>query len=231
MVPELNPMLCDGCGECSSFCQFGALSSFGGPPRISTELCHSCGGCVVVCPKNALREVQRPFGWVERFRSGKIELIQGKINVGEPLSPAMIEEVLKRKADDRPAILDAPPGTSCAAVASLKECSAALLVTEPTPFGLNDLQIAVELLRMLKKPFAVVVNRMGVGDDRVHRYCEKEEIPIVLEIPDDRLVAEAYSRGELIVDALPRYQPLFDQLREWAEEQMEQVGSAARSEL
>jgi MinD superfamily P-loop ATPase len=128
------------------------------------------------------------------------------------MAPPLIRAVKERLQKDMPAILDAPPGTSCPVIAAIRDTDFVVLVTEPTPFGLNDLSLAVDMVRELQIPFGVVVNRMGSGDDRVHTYCQKEEIPILLEIPDDRKIAESYSRGILMVDALPQYRSLFESL-------------------
>jgi MinD superfamily P-loop ATPase len=142
----------------------------------------------------------------------KITLITGRLDVGVAMAPPLIREVKKRLQDNLPAILDAPPGTSCPVIAAIRDTDLVLLVTEPTPFGLNDLSLAVDMVREIKIPFGVIVNRMGSGDKRVHTYCAKENIPILLEIPDDRRIAEAYSRGILMVDALPEYRGLFQSL-------------------
>ncbi len=157
----------------------------------------------------AIREVDRRIGVIETVRTGNITLIQGRLDVGVAMAPPLIRAVKARLRDGSPAILDAPPGTSCPVIATLRDVDFVVLVTEPTPFGLHDLKLAVETVRELGIPFGVVINRVGVGDDRVHAYCREEGIPILLEIPDDRRIAEAYSRGELIVEALPEYRDLF----------------------
>lgn len=208
-VPQVDESLCDGCGECGSFCEYHAIVSFGTLPLVFPEMCHGCGGCARVCPPRAIREVERRIGVVETIRAGNITLIQGRIDVGVAMAPPLIRAVKARLKDGLPAILDAPPGTSCPVIATVRDVDFVVLVTEPTPFGLHDLRLAVETVREIGIPFGVVINRVGVGDDRVHDYCNAEGIPILLEIPDDRRIAEAYSRGELIVDALPEYRELF----------------------
>lgn len=212
-VPEVVGALCNGCGECGKICEYNAIVSFGKKPMIFPEMCHGCGGCIKVCPRGALREIDRRIGVIETTTSENIHLTQGRLDIGISTVPPLIAAVRKHASNHLLTILDAPPGTSCPVVASLRETDFVLLVTEPTPFGLHDLTLAVEMVRELKIPFGVVVNRSGVGDDRVHQYCQKEEIPLLLEIPDDRRIAEAYSRGELIVDALPEYKPLFQELQ------------------
>ncbi len=204
-IPEVDESLCNGCGECGRFCRYHAIVSFGSTPLVFPELCHGCGGCTLVCPHGAIREAGRPIGVVETVISGGITLVQGRLDIGVAMAPPLIRAVKARVDNAGTAILDAPPGTSCPVIATLRGSDFVVLVTEPTPFGLHDLRLAVDMVRALAIPFGVVVNRMGVGDDRVHRFCREEGIPVLLELPDDRRIAEAYSRGELVVDALPEY--------------------------
>jgi MinD superfamily P-loop ATPase len=211
-IPQVDESLCNSCGECSKFCEYHAIVTFGTAPLIFPEMCHGCGGCTRVCPPKAITEVGRRIGVVETLTSEKITLIGGRLDVGVAMAPPLIRAVKEHLHNNLPAILDAPPGTSCPVIATIRDTDMVLLVTEPTPFGLNDLALAVDMVRELKIPFGVIINRMGSGDDRVHHYCEKENIPVLLEIPDDRRIAEAYSRGILMVDALPEYRKLFENL-------------------
>jgi MinD superfamily P-loop ATPase len=211
-VPRVDESKCDGCGECSRFCRYHAIVSFGTVPLTFPELCHSCGGCGKVCPRQAISEVQQPIGIIETMAAGPITLIQGRLNVGVAMAPPLIRAVKTRMVNQGLAILDAPAGTSCPVIATVRDADLVVLVTEPTPFGLHDLRLAVQTVRELGVPFGVVVNRVGVGDDRVHSFCDEEGAPILMEIPDDRRIAEAYSRGRLIVDALPEYLGLFRSL-------------------
>lgn len=212
-VPEVDRSLCNGCGECGRICQFHAIVPLGTHPLVFPEMCHSCGGCALVCPHGAIREVNRRIGVVETLRADHgTTLVQGRLDVGVVMAPPLIRAVKARVPDGHGAIIDAPPGTSCPVISAIRGADVVLLVTEPTPFGLHDLTLAVDTVRQLRMPFAVLVNRMGVGDGRVRRYCESEGIRIVGTIPDDRRIAEAYSRGEAIVDALPEYRGLFADL-------------------
>ena len=211
-VPDFNPDKCDACDRCVEFCQFNALASVGRTPLLFPELCHGCGGCMLVCPQDAIREKGYRIGVVKTARAGSITLKSGCLDVGVSLASTLVHALKERMEDGITTILDAPPGTACQAVATLRGSDFVVLVTEPTPFGLHVLTLAVDTARELGLPFGVVINRVGVGDDRVQRYCASEGITILLEIPDDRRVAEAYSRGELIVDALPEYRAHFAQL-------------------
>ena len=213
-IPQVDESLCDGCGDCSRFCEYHAIVSFGTTPLIFSEMCHGCGGCAKVCPRKAIREAEKRIGVVETMHAGNITLIQGRLDIGLAMAPPLIRAVKARLRNGMPAILDAPPGTSCPVIATLRGADLVLLVTEPTPFGLHDLRLAVGLVRALGIPFGVVVNRVGIGDERVHAFCSKENIPVLLEIPDDRRIAEVYSEGRLIVEALPEYRGLFERLLE-----------------
>jgi MinD superfamily P-loop ATPase len=212
LVPAVEEKLCNSCGDCAKICEFSAIVTFGTPPLIFPEMCHACGGCAKVCPTGAIIEQEHRIGVVETARDGNIKLITGRLDVGVAMAPPLIRAVKDRLDKNSAAILDAPPGTSCPVIAAIRDSDVVLLVTEPTPFGLHDLALAVDMVRELNLSFGVIVNRMGSGDNRVHDFCRKENITIVLEIPDDRRIAEAYSRGILMVDALPEYRKLFEQL-------------------
>lgn len=213
-VPQVNEELCNCCGECAKICQFSAIVTFGTTPLVFPEMCHGCGGCTLVCPTKAISEQNYRIGVIETSHTGNITLVTGKLDVGVALAPPLIRAVKNTLPSDIPVILDAPPGTSCPVIAVIRDSDFVLLVTEPTPFGLHDLTLAVDMVRELNLPFGVLINRMGSGDDRVHIFCKKEDIPVLAEIPDDRQIAEHYSRGILMVDALPHYRELFERLLE-----------------
>jgi MinD superfamily P-loop ATPase len=213
-VPVVDEALCDGCGECSRFCATHAIVSFGTTPLVFPELCHGCGGCTMVCPRQAIHEAGKRIGIVERFRADNITLIHGRLDVGAPMAPPLIRAVKAAPRDGEITILDAPPGTSCPVFTSVRDSDFVLLITEPTPFGLSDLKLAVDMTRELRIPFAVAINKYGSGDNRVHAFCREKGIPILAEIPDDRRIAEAYSVGKLIVDVLPEIRGLFLDLLE-----------------
>jgi len=213
-VPEVDEDRCTLCGACGDACRYSAIVAL--PKAVLTfpKLCHGCGGCAIACPARAIREVPRVIGVVEAGRAGPLAFVQGRLQVGEAMAPPVIRAVIDAAPHEGIAVLDAPPGTSCPVIESVKTADVVLLVTEPTPFGLNDLKLAVEMVRELGLPFGVAINRAGVGDEAVADYCAAERIPVLAEIPDDRAIARAYSRGELAIAAVPELQPQFLELYE-----------------
>jgi len=220
MVPRILEDRCDYCGECARFCQFHALFVAGETAMVFPELCHSCGGCRIVCPREAIEEEPRQIGRVIRGSAGDIDLVYGEINVGEPLAVPIISAVKERMSQEGTVILDAPPGSACPVVETIDGADFCLLVTEPTPFGLHDLQIAVEVVRILDIPLGVVVNFAGIGDRGVYEFCEEQGIPVMMEIPFDRRIAELYSNGIPFVEAMPEWRERFNELAGLIEEEM-----------
>lgn len=211
-VPQVDTEACTNCGLCGKICQYSAIVCIGQKVLVYPELCHSCGGCELVCPVGAITETPREVGLLEMGLSGRIQFVHGLLNIGEAMSPPLIREVRSSANEADLVIIDAPPGTSCPVVESVSGCDYVVLVTEPTPFGLHDLKLAVDMLRALGLPFGLVINRCDVGDDKVRSYCEDGGIEILSEIPDDRRVAEAYSRGVLACEALPEYREQFEKI-------------------
>ena len=201
--PKVLEKQCNGCGVCAHVCEYHALSVMGGQVLVFSELCHGCGACSLLCPEKAIVEEEHQIGSVEEGSSHGIRFVQGQLSVGEVMTPAVIRQVRVQGETTGVCIIDSPPGTSCPVVESVRGADFVLLVTEPTPFGLHDLTLAVEMVRAMSLPFAVVINRADAGDDRVRRYCDRQRIPVLAEIPDSRAVAESYSRGQLICQTLP----------------------------
>lgn len=202
-VPAVDSTKCTACGVCGDVCQFSAITVIGEQVLTFPELCHGCGGCMLMCPENAIHEEQRELGVLETGHAGPVKFAHGILRVGEAMSPPLIKEVRRRADLDRVVIQDAPPGASCPVITTVKGSDYVILVTEPTPFGLHDLRIAVEALKPLQTPMGVVINRSDMGDDKVLDYCRTENIPVLLEIPHMREIAEGYARGDLIVEAAP----------------------------
>ena len=211
-VPMVDNSACTGCGECARICEFNALACVGEQVITFPGLCHSCGGCWLVCPERAIRQGERPIGVLEDGTASGLRFTQGRLRVGEALVPPLIKQVKSAQDDCDLVVFDSPPGTSCPAIAAVRDSDFVVLVTEPTPFGLHDLTLAVETVRRLGLPFGVVVNRAGVGDDRVHAYCQRERIPILIEIPDDIRIAKAYSEGTMAIVMVPEVRGLFIRL-------------------
>ncbi len=207
-VPKVDLEKCDFCGKCAEFCQFNAIAVLGKNILTFPELCHSCGGCRLICPKEAISEIPKEIGKLEKGMAGEVEFIHGHLRIGEAMAVPLIERVKKEIKPHKIAIIDAPPGTSCPVIAALKGSDVALLVTEPTPFGLFDLKLAVGVVRILKIPLAIVVNRADLGDKKVFDYCAKEDIPILMTIPFSKDIAQTYAKGELLVKQ-PEWQDRF----------------------
>ncbi|MGD9973932.1 MAG: ATP-binding protein [Desulfatirhabdiaceae bacterium] len=217
-VPEVDMTKCSLCGKCQDICQFKAIVVMGKIVLPFPELCHSCGGCMRVCPENAITETDRQLGVVEWSRKNGLEFIHGKLRVGEAMSPPLIRKVREFSRPEALTIIDAPPGTSCPVIAAMKGADYVLLVTEPTPFGLHDLKLAVGAVKILGIPCGLIINRSDMGDDRVREYANDQNIPILMEIPFDRKIAEAYSKGQMIVDVLPEWKAHFLKLHRQIEE-------------
>ena len=219
-IPLIDEDKCTYCKKCMEICRFGAIAIVGETVLTFPELCHSCGGCIAVCPENAVSEMDRELGKIERGNLDLIEFTGGRLKVGEVMAPPIIKDVRTYEKKDFINIVDAPPGTSCPVIASMKGADFILLVTEPTPFGLNDLKLAVEAVKILDIPHGLVINRAGMGNDDVKKYAEKENLPILMEIPFDRKIAEIYSKGELVVRAMPEWKEkflnLYNQIKELA---------------
>ncbi len=211
-VPQVDAAKCIGCGRCGQICQYSAVVCIGDQVLTFEQLCHSCGGCWLVCPADAIEPKPLRIGEIETGRAGPLGFVSGRLEIGHVRTPALIRAVKTHMRPETLAIVDVPPGTSCPVVAAIQGVDFVLLVTEPTPFGLNDLKLAVELVREMGLPFAVVINRDGIGTNQTQEYCQAEGIEIVARIPDDRRIAQTYSAGQMIVEALPEYAERFGEL-------------------
>jgi len=227
-VPEIDESKCTYCGKCAKVCVYNAIAVLPGQDGkkgrtlIFAHLCHGCGACSALCPQGAIKEINREIGVVELGNCDKIEFIHGKLNIGEAMSPPLIRQVKEHISSEggfasgvnptRTVIIDAPPGTSCPVVESVKGSDYSILVTEPTPFGLNDLILAVEVLRKLKIPLGVVINRADLGNKKTEEYCKQENVPVLMKIPFKKEIAMAYSKGEPIVRVFPEYREDFQKL-------------------
>lgn len=225
MVPEVDMEKCTLCGKCQDICQFKAIVVMSKTVLPFHEMCHSCGGCVRVCPEKAITETTRELGVIERGSRNELEFVHGKLRVGEAMSPPLIRKVREYARPGALTLIDAPPGTSCPVIAAMKGADFVLLVTEPTPFGLHDLRLAAGAVKVLDIPCGLVINRSDMGDDRVREYAAGQAMPILMEIPFDRKIAEAYSRGEMLVEVMPGWKERFLKLHHQIEGIISQVPS------
>ena len=217
-VPAVDHKQCTFCGKCQQVCVYNAIAVLKDDVLVFHELCHGCGGCALLCPQQAISETQREIGIIEKGICGSIAFSHGRLNVGEPMASPLIRDVKKHAYNETAVgeryitVIDVPPGTSCPVLEAVKDSDFAVLVTEPTPFGLHDLKLAVETMRELSIPFGVVINRSMDNDRPVTEYCNREQIPILVRIPFDRRIAVAYSRGESMLYLQTGYRQIFHDL-------------------
>ena len=217
-IPKVDEGKCTYCGKCAEVCAYNAIAVIERTVLIFSELCHGCGACSYLCPEDAISEMGKEVGILEIGQSNGIEFIHGKLTVGEAMAVPVIREVKRHINRERLAIIDVSPGTSCPVVEAVKGSDFCLLVTEPTPFGLNDLALAVDMLNKLSIPCGVVINRDGVGDSKVEEYCYQKDIPILLRIPLDIGIAQLYSTGITLVEGMPQWQEAFLRLADKVKE-------------
>lgn len=208
-VPIVDRDKCTLCGKCGEICKFSAIVVIGDQVLTFPEMCHGCGGCSLLCPEKAITEGHRELGVLETGMAGPVEFVHGVLRVGEAMSPPLIRAVKGKIDKEKIAILDAPPGASCPVISTVMGSDFIVMVTEPTPFGLHDLRIAVEAVGPLGIPLGVVLNRADIGDKEVQAFCRQKDIPLLAEIPHSRKIAEGYARGDLLVTAAPHYGNLF----------------------
>ncbi len=214
-VPRVEELKCSGCGFCAQACQFNTLAVVKGKVLVFQEICHHCGACLIACPQGAITEMDREIGVVEYNEDGTF--MQGKLNVGEPISVPIIRELKRRVKNDMPVIFDCPPGASCTVVHSIEGCDYCLLVTEPTPFGVHDLKIAEQLVRKVGIPFGVVLNKALQANGSVQEFCGRNDVEILMEIPFSQAIAAYYSQGLLPAEYNPEWKDRFRKLYEKAE--------------
>jgi MinD superfamily P-loop ATPase len=211
-IPEIDKKKCNYCGKCSDFCAYNALAIVKSNILVFPELCHSCDGCKLVCPKDAINWSEREIGKVEHGNTKGIDFYHGLLNIGEMQAIPVIKALKRKINKKKTVIIDVPPGTSCPVIESIISSDYCILVTEPTPFGLHDLKLAIEVVKHLNIPFGVVINRDGIGDGKVESYCEKEKIPVLLKIPERKKIAQLYSKGIAISSKSYEWHEMFAQL-------------------
>ncbi|MDD5338917.1 MAG: ATP-binding protein [Dehalococcoidales bacterium] len=219
-IPKIDENKCTNCGKCAEVCAYHAIAVLPNTVLVFPNLCHGCGACAYLCPENAITEEDNQIGVVEYGQADKIDFVQGKLNVSEAMPTPVIKKVKEYVNDKCVSIIDVPPGTSCPVVESVTGSDFCLLVTEPTPFGLNDLTLAVETVKALGIPCGIVINRAGKDNDVIEDYCVKENLPVLLTIPFDIKIAKLYSRGITLVEGIPQWKENFIELFNLIQEQV-----------
>ena len=211
-VPTVDKAKCNYCGKCAQVCAYKAIAALPETVLVFPELCHGCGACPYLCPEKAISEEGREIGVVETGRCGEIDFVQGRLNIGEAMAPPIIRDVKRLINTTKTAIIDASPGTSCPVVEAVRDSDFCLLVTEPTPFGLHDLSLAVDTVKALGIPCGIVLNRAGGTYSKVEEYCLGGNIPLIMKIPLDREIARLYSKGVTLVQGMPEWRDKFVEL-------------------
>ena len=219
MIPEWEQEKCNLCGLCQDVCNFHAVIQLVDLIMVFPELCHSCYACSELCPTGALPMIPKKMGELTHFQKDNLTFVESRLDIGQeqavPLISQTNEYIDKHFHKEALKIYDSPPGTSCPVIEAVKNADFVILVTEPTPFGLHDLKLAVDTLKKLEIKFGVVVNRYGIGNDDVVNYCNKENIDLIAKIPNSRRIAELYSRGELIYQKIPEVRHQFEEIEKY----------------
>lgn len=218
LVPEIKEDICTHCNACAEFCNYNALAALPEKIMLFEPLCHGCGGCKIVCPEDAIIEKERTIGFIEKSPLGNIDFYQGLLSIGEPMASPLIRQLKTHIKKNKDVIFDAPPGTACSLITTLKDVDYCILVAEPTPFGLHDLRLTEEVTKELEIPTGVIINRETSGYQEIEIFCQSSGIPVLLRIPYDRRIAELYSRGIPFVEKMPEWKEkfleMYDEIRE-----------------
>lgn len=215
MIPQWDKQDCTLCGECEDVCNFNAILNLPTEIRVFPALCHSCYACSELCPTDSLPMVESRIGQITKFKSNGFDLIEGRLDLGQEMAVPLIAQTIEYVDKNYPnhiKLLDSPPGTSCPVIEASRFSDFVILITESTPFGLNDLKLAVETMKVLNKKYGVIINRYGIGDDGVEKYCEDNNIPIITKVKNDKDVAQLYSKGELIYEKIEHFKNSLDDI-------------------
>ncbi|MCD6436396.1 MAG: ATP-binding protein [Clostridiales bacterium] len=199
-TPRINAEKCTLCGICANTCQFNALINTGKKIMVFEDLCHGCGACSLACPEDAITEYNRKIGDLSIGTYDKAKFYSGKMLINEPMAGPIITDIKKSLPKDESFIIDCSPGTSCNVVKALDGADYALMVTEPSKFGLHDLKLAVELVEELKIPLGIVINRANEYDHLIEDFAKEENIDIIGKIPFSKEAARMYSEGKLLIE-------------------------------
>ena len=211
-IPIIDEKKCTLCGKCSKFCQYNAIAVLPSHVLFFPELCHGCSGCKLICPEGAISEGERSIGVIEKGTVNKIDFYRGILNIGEAMATPIIKALKKRIKESKDVILDSPPGNACPMIETIKDVDYCILVTEPTPFGLYDLKLAVDIVKKFNLPFGVIINKDGIGNKGVEKYCMEEGIEILMKIPYSREIASLYSKGKLFALEMQEWKEKFQEL-------------------
>jgi MinD superfamily P-loop ATPase len=214
LIPEVNESLCTHCGECAKVCQFQAIAVFGNKTLVFPQLCHGCGSCTMICPANAIQEIPKSIGVLQKGTAGEIKFARGVMDIGEPMAVPIIRQLKKWVAPLEPqiTIIDSPPGTSCPVVESIRGSDFLILVTEPTPFGFHDLKLAHQVAKDLQIPAGVIINRENGAFSELEDYCKEENLPILMRVPFRRNIAEGIAKGRNLIEILPEMSASFQNI-------------------
>jgi MinD superfamily P-loop ATPase len=227
-IPKIDENKCTYCGKCAEVCAYNAIAVLPKNVLVLPNLCHGCGACSYLCPEEAITEENMIIGVVESGHASNIDFVQGRLNTGEAMPVPVIRKVKEKVNPDNTVIIDVSPGTSCPVVESIKNSDFCLLVTEPTPFGLNDLTLAVETVKKLDIPCGVIINRAGDNQGKLEKYCREQNIPVLLTIPLDREIARLYSRGITLAEGMPQWKEKFESLFERIQEMVDERSSSLK---
>ncbi|MBU4487401.1 MAG: ATP-binding protein [Candidatus Delongbacteria bacterium] len=217
-APEWDKTNCIMCGKCQSYCNFHAILKVKDAIMVFPELCHSCYSCSELCPTNSLPMKKQKIGVLNHYKFNNLDFIEGRLDIGQEQAVPLISQTNDYTANHLQKVIgiyDCPPGTACSTVESVKDADLVILVTEPTPFGLHDLKLIVKSMRLLNKKFAVVVNKWGIGNDDVLKYCKSENIPVIAKINNDRKIAEEYSKGNVVYDKFELVKTVLEKIKEY----------------
>ena len=214
LIPEVNESLCTHCGECAKVCQFQAIAVLGNKTLVFPQLCHGCGSCTMICPANAIQEIPKSIGVLQKGTAGEIKFARGVMDIGEPMAVPIIRQLKKWVAPLEPqiTIIDSPPGTSCPVVESIRGSDFLILVTEPTPFGFHDLKLAHQVAKDLQIPAGVIINRENSAFSELEYYCKEENLPILMRVPFQRNIAEGIAKGRNLIEILPEMSASFQNI-------------------
>lgn len=215
MTPRWESADCTLCGECAEVCNFNAIVALSDEILVYPELCHSCYACSELCPTDSLPMQPVRIGEIKAYKTKTFDFVEGRLDLGQEMAVPMIAQTIAYADAHFPQsikLFDAPPGTSCPVIEASRKSDFVMLVTESTPFGLNDLRLAVETMRVLKQKFGVIINRYGIGDNGVEKYCQEEQIPIIAKVKNDKAVAQCYAKGELVYPQIPHFRDAIEEI-------------------